>query len=150
MRVIVVVALVLVLVAGIFAIIQATSSSSGTTTVVINGNVISVELFDTPEEQALGLSGRTDLSPNTGALFAYGQSGNHSIWMKDMRFSIDVLWLDENGRVVDFVDDMRPDTYPNTFAPTTPTHYVLELPDSALTDYGISIGTVVDNLPATR
>ncbi len=149
-RAIVVLAVMLILAAGIFGVWRVTTSTYDGATVVINSHALSVELFDTPEEQARGLSGRSKLSQGSGALFVYSENGNHSIWMKDMYFAIDVLWISEEGRVVDAVDDMTPDTYPKTFTSSGPARYVLELPSSAIGDYGISIGTEVDNLPTSR
>ncbi len=47
--------------------------------------------------------------------------------MKDMKFPIDVIWLDENYRVVNIVKDARPDSFPEVFKSEAPAKYILEV-----------------------
>jgi hypothetical protein len=71
-----------------------------TGTVVIAGRVtLTVELARTPEEQVRGLSGRPGLKPGHGMLFVYDRPHPVSIWMKDMRFALDIIWI-RAGRIV--------------------------------------------------
>lgn len=71
-----------------------------TGTVVIAGRVtLTVELARTPEEQIRGLSGRPGLKSGRGMLFVYERPHPVSIWMKDMRFSLDIIWI-RAGRIV--------------------------------------------------
>lgn len=48
-------------------------------------------------------------------------------WMKDMKFPIDMLWLDNQYRVVSSEENVSPDTYPKVFFPSAPSRYVIEL-----------------------
>jgi len=67
---------------------------------VIAGRVtLTVELARTSEEQVRGLSGRTALKPGHGMLFVYDRPQAVSIWMKDMRFPLDIIWI-RAGRIV--------------------------------------------------
>jgi uncharacterized membrane protein (UPF0127 family) len=69
-------------------------------TLVIAGRVtLTVELARTPEEQIRGLSGRRSLKPGRGMLFVYDRPHPVSIWMKDMRFPLDIIWI-RAGRIV--------------------------------------------------
>ena len=71
-----------------------------TGTLVIAGRVkLTVELARTLDEQTRGLSGRPGLKPGYGMLFVYDHSHPISIWMKDMLFSLDIIWI-EGGRIV--------------------------------------------------
>lgn len=88
---------------------------------------IRIEVADTPEERIKGLSGRESLDENAGLLFVYDQPGIYGIWMKDMKFPIDVVWLDENYRVVDIVYDIQPDSFPEVFEPSKPALYIFEV-----------------------
>jgi uncharacterized membrane protein (UPF0127 family) len=68
--------------------------------VVIAGRVtLTVELARTAEEKIRGLSGRPHLKPGQGMLFVYDSPQPVSIWMKDMRFSLDIIWV-RAGRIV--------------------------------------------------
>ncbi len=67
---------------------------------LIAGRVrLEVELARTLAEKVRGLSGRPDLKDGHGMLFVYNQPEPVSIWMKDMRFSLDIVWIRE-GRIV--------------------------------------------------
>jgi len=47
--------------------------------------------------------------------------------MKDMQFAIDILWIDENKKIVDITHNAVPESYPSIFQPNSPTKYVLEV-----------------------
>ena len=71
-----------------------------TGTLVIAGRVkVTVEIARTSVEQMRGLSGRLPLDPGHGMLFVYKRPQPVSIWMKDMRFPLDILWI-RGGRIV--------------------------------------------------
>lgn len=69
-------------------------------TVLLAGRTrLTVEVARTPLEQMRGLSGRAGLGPGRGMLFVYQRPQLVGIWMKDMRFPLDILWIRE-GRIV--------------------------------------------------
>ncbi len=63
--------------------------------------------------------------------------------MKDMRFSIDILWLSADGVVVHMAQNVSPSTYPQSFVPTKPARYVLEVLAGYAMEHGVAIGDVV-------
>lgn len=73
-----------------------------------------------------GLSDRTELKPQTGMLFVFDDSAKECIWMKDMHFNIDIIWLDETKKVTKILQNVSPATYPNSFC-AEHTKYVIEL-----------------------
>lgn len=83
-------------------------------------------VVDTPEERAQGLSGRAGLEEDEVMLFVFEEADRHAFWMKDMLFSIDIFWLDEKGAVVHLKEDVTPDTFPTTFAPSSKALYAVE------------------------
>lgn len=91
------------------------------------GMTLMVDVADTHESRVQGLSGREVLPGGEGLLFDFKRMGKHSIWMKDMRFAIDIVWLDEQGRVVDVKSRARPESFPETFRNVRPARYVLEV-----------------------
>ena len=46
--------------------------------------------------------------------------------MKDMRFPIDIVWLDENKNIVGIERGVSPDSYPETYKPPIAVLYALE------------------------
>lgn len=101
---------------------------SNVSTVALGGRTVHVELATTPAAQERGLGGRTSLAPGTGMLFVFPQDGMYDFWMKDMRFPIDIIWMQSDGTVIYIVPDLAPDTYPHGYGPKTPARYVLEVP----------------------
>jgi len=81
---------------------------------------------ETEKERITGLSGQDRLEENQGLLFIFESPGQHSIWMKDMKFSIDVFWLDEEMRVVFIEKNFSPDSFPRAVSPSIPAKFILE------------------------
>lgn len=44
-----------------------------------------------------------------------------------MKFPIDVIWLDENYRVVNIIQNVQPDSFPKIFEPSKSAKYILEV-----------------------
>lgn len=114
---------------------------SDTPIVYIGDTPIYVDIVDTDAERTLGLSGRDGFqSKIKGMLFVYPTPDKYGIWMKDMKFSIDIVWIDENHIVIGIDKDVSPSTYPKVFRPSKPVKYILET-DGRYTDFvGISVG----------
>lgn len=112
-----------------------------TGTIVIGDRVtVTVELARSLGEKVRGLSGRPGLKPGTGMLFVYDRSQPIGIWMKDMRFALDILWIRE-GRVVHIEWNAPPLTAVGPERVYTATgDMVLEVPAGFATDRKIKVG----------
>ena len=110
----------------------------------IKGNVLEVEVMKTQEEQIRGLSGRELLAENTGMLFVYDKPVIPGFWMKDMNFSIDIIWIGEDRSIVDITENLAPETYPITFSPASPVQYVLEVNAGWAQEHSIEIGDSIE------
>ncbi len=95
--------------------------------VVINEKVFSVSIMDTATGRQNGLSHRRPLSSDEGMLFVFEKEGFYGFWMKDMLFSIDIIWIDANLKIVHIENNVSPQTYPKVFRPTSKSLYVLEI-----------------------
>jgi uncharacterized protein len=62
-----------------------------------------------------GLSGRQNLAQNKAMLFKFDGMSVHCFWMRDMKFSIDIVWLNEQNQVTSIEKNVSPETYPNNF-----------------------------------
>ncbi|MAF59227.1 hypothetical protein CL631_00030 [bacterium] len=108
------------------------------------GNVpISVEVMDTPELRRMGLSKRSALPRGEGMLFSFEYSDLYGIWMKDMNFPIDIIWIDESGSIIDIKSGASPDSFPEIFKPESPSLYILEMTSGFVEIFNISIGDKV-------
>jgi uncharacterized membrane protein (UPF0127 family) len=102
---------------------------------------ITVEVADTETLRNQGLSGRSGLAPGQGMLFVFDDDNPAQIWMKDMLFPIDIVWLSADGAVITVTPDVSPDTYPEVFSPAQWARYVLELPAGYAQSHHIAEGT---------
>ncbi|PIR46833.1 MAG: hypothetical protein COV07_02090 [Candidatus Vogelbacteria bacterium CG10_big_fil_rev_8_21_14_0_10_45_14] len=119
-------------------------SGLATTTLIIGGNSYIVDLPQNSLEKARGLSGRDMLPDGYGMLFDMENSDLHPFWMKDMLFSIDILWLDANRKTVHIERNVSPDTYPKSFSSKVPARYILELSSNSADKYGLRIGDTAE------
>jgi len=113
-------------------------------TLDIRGASITAELAETIFERSRGLSGRQSLGADEGMLFLFDTVEPHTMWMKDMAFPIDILWI-KNGRVVDLEEGARPepgipDASLTRYSPDSAAELVLELPAGFARMHGILIG----------
>lgn len=105
-----------------------------------NGKRLNIEIADDQTERQQGLSGRDSLPTNGAMLFKFEQaSENLCFWMKDMKFSLDMVWLNEDKKVVTIHRDVKPETYPSSFCPDSAAQYVIEIPAGTSDDYGLEI-----------
>lgn len=102
---------------------------------------ISLETVSSESKRSQGLSGRENLDENTGMLFVFEQPGLHCFWMKDMKFPIDILWLDVDKKVIDIRPSVEPSTYPAQFCPAQNASYVIEVQAGRCANSGVDIGT---------
>ena len=97
------------------------------------GAAVPVELALTGAQRSRGLSGRESLSAGSGMLFVFDQPNKSGFWMPEMRFSLDIIWIGADCRLVHIEADV-PHPAPETprselpiYAPDAPGQYVLEV-----------------------
>ncbi|MCX6782218.1 MAG: DUF192 domain-containing protein [Candidatus Magasanikbacteria bacterium] len=111
---------------------------------LIAGHEISVLVADTATHWHKGLSGRDGLKENEGMWFKMNSLGYYTMVMRDMEFSIDIVWIDE-GKIVDIAPGLkpekdRPEALLTSYRPRLPATAVLELPAGFIARNGIKIG----------
>lgn len=121
-----------------------------------NGTAISLFIADTEPARAEGLGNRASLPRNQGMLFVFFGPGIYPFWMKGMQFPLDIIWLapasttaqNEQGLVtellvVDMLERVSPDTYPELFTPSGQSVSVLELNSGVASESGIQKGSLL-------
>lgn len=104
---------------------------------------VRVEIARTEAERKQGLSGRKFVENLKGMLFVFPNTDYHQIWMKDMNFPIDIVWISEDLEVIDIDKGVSPDTYPRSFRPEKPVRYILETNAQYVDTFGLRIGQKV-------
>lgn len=122
---------------------QALTKESKNKILKINDTSIAVEVADTSEAREKGLSGRDFLPDGEGMMFVFDKSDKYGFWMKDMKFAIDIIWIDNQFRIIGIEREVSPKTFPQAFYPNQPIRYVLELPAGAVDKYNIVVGAVI-------
>jgi len=97
--------------------------------IMINGNTAHVLLADNYRRWYKGLSGRNDLGNYDGMLFVFEQTGRYSMVMRDMRFSLDIIWIKDNT-IVEIIENIKPDT--NTSESALKKYYSVKDADKVL------------------
>lgn len=112
----------------------------------VGGHPLSVYTAKTNQEWQQGLSGMKMLDKNAGMLFVFDSPGFFEMWMKDMNFPIDVVWIDDNFKIQEFKTNISSDTYPQTFRPKNIARYVLEVNAGWVQSHDIKVGDKVEFL----
>ena len=71
-------------------------------------HVFTVEIADSFSKQALGLMYRKSMKKDHGMLLAFNKEGRYDIWMMNMRFPIDILWLSASGKILKIAEKAVP------------------------------------------
>jgi len=103
-----------------------------------------VEVAETPEQLAYGLSNRAPIQSNSGMLFLFPTSIQASMWMKDVNFNLDMIFLNRSG----LITEIYPSTLANSQAviqSKEPIRAVLELHENTVNQLGLKIGDRVRN-----
>lgn len=102
------------------------------------------ELANTETKRAQGLSGKPKLPDTDAMLFIFDSPSEQCIWMKDMKFNLDILWFSESNKLVYEKRDVAPSTYPEKFCSGKPAKYVVEMTAGVAEKNQIKIGDKLD------
>lgn len=105
--------------------------------------VYSVELAQSVDELRTGLMDRESLDENSGMLFDLGAfKENVSMWMKNTKIALDMLFIDEDGMIYWIYENAEPEST-KLIIPPYPAHAVLEINGGDAAKKNIRIGDVV-------
>lgn len=102
-----------------------------------------LEVAQTEEARQKGLSERDKLEKNTGMFFDFKQNGNWRMWMVQMRFPIDIAWLDENYKIIKIKSNAQPGDYPEVYYASKPSRYVIEVNSGVFESLNVKVGDTV-------
>lgn len=122
-----------------------TRTHEAPTAVALDGHRFSVELATDDAGRQRGLMMRTTLAADHGMLFAFPASGPQAFWMKNTLIPLDILYFDEQKRLVSVQQNVPPckaDPCP-VYPSAAPAIYVLELPAGTAQRMGFRAGDVL-------
>lgn len=90
-------------------------------------------------ERTKGLSSVGKLDPDQALLMAFPSEDKWGIWMKDMNFPIDIVWLNSEKKIINIVKNASTNDYPMTYTPKTLAKYVIELPAGTIDSKSIAM-----------
>lgn len=113
------------------------------TTVRLGDGVFTTRVAKTAEQREKGLSDTRELRQDQAMLLVFDRDDKWSVWMKDMNYAIDIVWLNKDKEVVYIVKNAPPESYPyESFVPKREARYVLELTSGTVDKKAIKIGTI--------
>ncbi len=111
-----------------------------------DGFAVTAELAVTDEERQQGLMFRQQIREDQAMLFIFEEEGVHSFWMKNMRFPIDIIWLDKDKRIIHIEPEVPAclqDPCPS-YSPGKPASYVLEVRSGCAEKHGLRVSDRLD------
>jgi uncharacterized membrane protein (UPF0127 family) len=102
-------------------------------TIKVDDVPLQVQIADTEPRRVRGLMFQDALPYDQGMIFVFEQSGLYSLWMLNMQFPLDMIWFDEDGKVVHIEKNIPPCKSPleittcQSVVPDKEAVYVLEV-----------------------
>jgi len=111
------------------------------------GHIIRAETAVDTRDMMRGLMFRDSLAPDHGMLFVHPVSGNYGYWMYQTNIPLDMIWMDQNHRIVELVENAPPCKTAASKCPHfgghEPARFVLELNGGSIRKFGIRKGQTI-------
>jgi hypothetical protein len=115
--------------------------------VTVNGVQLVADVAATGEQRSKGLAVKDSLAEHESMLFVFSKANDYQFWMKDMKFAIDIMWLDTDRKVVHVersLEPCEPDEPCPTYGSGADSQYVLETVAGFAEKYDVTEGTLVE------
>lgn len=108
------------------------------------GHVVNFKIWsaDNPQREQQGLMFIRELDDHAGMIFEFADNPHPIMWMKNTYISLDLLFIDEHGRIVYIAARATPLSLSLIRSPQ-PARAVLELKGGACEEFGIHVGDTV-------
>lgn len=106
---------------------------------------VDVDVADSELERSTGLSNRKYLGTYEGMLFIFDERVSTPFWMKEMLLSLDIIFVDAEGFIVDIKDNNAPctDSYCPSISSSTMYKYALEVNANFSETNNVTIGNSI-------
>ena len=102
-----------------------------------------VDVVSTPADLKQGLSGRKSMLPRQGMLFVFSSLGKQSMWMPNMNFPLDIVWVDDDKTITKIEENATPcaDNHNcKSYSSVYPAKYAIELNAFDASRIGLRVG----------
>jgi uncharacterized protein len=101
-----------------------------TPVITINNHSFKVSVAASQKELEIGLSEAKSLSESQGMIFIFEKPDHYSFWMKNMKFPIDIIYINQD-KIITIKDNVAPpkdnNEIPSIYTPDEPSNKVLEI-----------------------
>jgi uncharacterized protein len=104
---------------------------------------IDIEIADDDAKSQQGLMYRKSMEENRGMLFVFQKPAAHSFWMKNTLISLDIIFIDENKKIIKIHKHTTP-LSTKDLPSGGPTLYVVEVNAGYSDKFGINEGDFVN------
>jgi len=109
---------------------------------IIHINII--KTAKTPKQHARGLMYVKEKLPvNSGMLFIYSRKTNSSFWMKNTYIDLDIVFMDENKKVVGSIENMKAHDLTSRSI-NKPYNYAIEMNAGSIKNLNIKVNDIVN------
>ena len=112
----------------------------------IGSETYTLEVANTDATRQRGLMERDAMPADHGMIFVFGETRELTFWMKNTRIALEILYLDEAGRVVS-IHEMKPYDR-SSVSSDGPAKYAIELNLGQVKKAGVKPGDVLQ-IPAS-
>ncbi len=114
-----------------------------TAKICFNEHCFLAEIAKTKAQRMKGLMFRENLAQDRAMLFVFENTGVHNFWMKNCKIPLDIIWLDEEYRVVAKKENCQPCTKGDcpSIQPGVSAKYVLEISAGLASQIGLTEGS---------
>jgi uncharacterized membrane protein (UPF0127 family) len=117
------------------------NASNPLVNIAIKNQIIKAEVVSSPVKEYLGLSNRESLCKNCGMLFVFSDAGEKNFVMRNMNFSLDIIFINKN-KIINIAANLPPEgsNPKNIYQSIAPADKVLEINGGDSRKYNIKAG----------
>jgi uncharacterized membrane protein (UPF0127 family) len=106
----------------------------------LGDGIFKVTVASTQTAREQGLSGKSELDADHALLMVFPSEDQWGIWMKNMNFPIDIVWMNKGKKVVYIQKNAPFDNQTTIYKPEKSALYVVELPAGTTSKKSIMVG----------
>lgn len=119
-------------------------------TIKIDDVPLEVQIADTEPRRVRGLMFQEQLPYDQGMIFVFDKPGLYSLWMLNMQFPLDMMWFDENGKIVHIEKNVPPCKTPleittcQSIVPDGQATYIIEVTSGFVEQHKITKNSILN------